>query len=56
MLVEKAITYLTIPCEYGQHGCKMEIPYRDKEAVSPFESSPKVIKKNIAVRQKKSLS
>ncbi len=34
MLAEKAITYLTIPCEYGQHGCKMEVPYRDKEAVS----------------------
>eukprot|EP00096_Caligus_rogercresseyi_P012529 TRINITY_DN5283_c0_g1_i1.p1 TRINITY_DN5283_c0_g1~~TRINITY_DN5283_c0_g1_i1.p1 ORF type:complete len:413 (+),score=124.01 TRINITY_DN5283_c0_g1_i1:143-1381(+) len=32
MFAEKAITYLTIQCEFDQYGCKEIIQYRDKEA------------------------
>ena len=38
MFAEKAITFMAIPCEFGQFGCKLEIPYRDKETVSVVES------------------
>ncbi|CAB4058606.1 SIAH1 [Lepeophtheirus salmonis] len=32
MFAEKAITYLTIQCEFDQYGCKEIIQFRDKEA------------------------
>ena len=33
MFAEKAISYMTIPCEYQPYGCNMEIQYRDKDGV-----------------------
>lgn len=32
MFAEKAITYMSIPCEFVQFGCKVEVQYRDKES------------------------
>ena len=31
LFAEKAIVFLTIPCEFKQFGCKEEIPYSEKE-------------------------
>ena len=34
LFAEKAVTFMTIPCEFKTFGCRVEIQYKDKEAVS----------------------
>ena len=36
LFAEKAVTFMTIPCEYKQYGCRVEILFKDKEIVSFF--------------------
>jgi len=31
LFAEKAVTFMSIPCEYKTHGCTVEIQYKDKE-------------------------
>jgi len=31
LFAEKAVTFMTIPCEYKQYGCRVEIQFKDKE-------------------------
>lgn len=31
LFAEKAVTFMTIPCEYKQYGCRVEILFKDKE-------------------------
>ena len=33
LFAEKAVTFMSIPCEYKTHGCTVEIQYKDKEVV-----------------------
>ena len=35
LFAEKAVTFMTIPCEFRTYGCRVEIQYKDKEVVSP---------------------
>jgi hypothetical protein len=34
MFAEKAITYMVIPCDFEQFGCRDEIQFKDKDDVS----------------------
>ena len=36
MFAEKAINYMTMPCEFKQYGCGVEVPYKEKGDVSSF--------------------
>ena len=31
LFAEKAVSYMTIPCEFSLYGCKVETPYREKD-------------------------
>ncbi len=48
MFAEKAVTYMTIPCEFGQFGCRVEVPYREKEGVSAQASYATTYARNIS--------
>ena len=32
LFAEKAVTFMSIPCEFKTYGCSVEIQYKDKEA------------------------
>ena len=34
LFAEKAVTFMSIPCEFKTYGCRVEIQYKDKELVS----------------------
>ena len=34
LFAEKAVSYMTITCEYSHYGCKVEMPFRDRDLVS----------------------
>ena len=36
LFAEKAVSYMTITCEFSHYGCKVEMPYRDRELVRIF--------------------
>ena len=33
LFAEKAVTFMSIPCEFKTYGCRVEIQYKDKESV-----------------------
>ena len=34
LFAEKAVTFMSLPCEFRTYGCKVEIQYNDKELAS----------------------